>query len=75
MCHCITPQALLQGLVRRVDHDGYEPTEADLRALAGAGCGASELRAMVAQLVPGPATERLDEALDAAFPTDGYRRG
>jgi len=75
MCHCITPQALLQGLVRRVEHDAYAPTEADLRALAGAGCGAAELRAMVAALTPGPGTVRLEATLDAAFPTDTYRRG
>jgi len=73
MCHCITPQALLQGLVRRVESEGYEPTVADARAIVG-GCGAAEVRAMVAQMA-GPAAERLGATLECAFPNERYRRG
>ena len=74
MCHCITPQALLQGLVRRVEHDGYEPTPSDLRALVGSGCKTAELRAMVARMA-GPAAERLSVTLDAAFPLERADHG
>lgn len=63
MCHCITPQALLAGLVRRIEREGYVPTEGDLRALAGAGCGVTELRTTLARAVGGPAIERLLAAL------------
>lgn len=63
MCHCITPQALLAGLLRRIDGEGYVPTEADLRALAGSGCAVAELRSAVARAVSGPAAERLLAAL------------
>lgn len=73
MCHCITPQALLQGLVRRVETEDYEPTTDDVRAVVG-GCGAAEVRAMVARM-SGPAAERLGLALERAFPTERYRRG
>lgn len=66
MCHCITPQALLQGLVRRVENEGYEPTIADVRAVVG-GCGVTEVRALIAR-VHGPAGERLAAALARAFP-------
>ena len=72
MCHCITPQALLQGLVRRVE-TGYEPTTSDLRAVVS-GCGAAEVRAMVAQMT-GAGAERLGLALERAFPTERYQRG
>lgn len=61
MCHCITPQALLQGLVRRIEQEDYEPTDADVRAVVG-GCGVAEVRAMVARM-SGPAAERLGQAL------------
>lgn len=65
MCHCITPQALLAGLVRRIEHDGYVPTESDLRALAGSGCGVNELRATIARAVSGPTADRLLASLPA----------
>jgi hypothetical protein len=74
MCHCITPQALLQGLVRRVEGEAYEPTTSDVRALVGAGCATAELRAMVARM-DAPAAERLGAAIERAFPVDRYRRG
>ncbi len=74
MCHCITPQALLQGLVRRVENDDYEPTVHDLRALVGSGCATAEVRAMVAQMA-GPAAERLGAVLQVAFPVERYNRG
>ena len=74
MCQCITPQALFQGLARRVDNDGYEPTVGDLHAIAGAGCASSEMRAMVARMAA-PTREKLHAVLQVAFPVERYHRG
>lgn len=46
MCHCITPQALLSGLVRRALDDGYEPTRADVEAVLNVGCEREHVLAM-----------------------------
>lgn len=40
---CIKPGALASALAIRVEQ-GYEPTEADLRALIGSGCTPAEIR-------------------------------
>lgn len=50
MCHCITPEALLAGLVRRVVLEGYTPTPADLEALERLGCARPALDARLAAL-------------------------
>jgi hypothetical protein len=46
MCHCITPQALLSGLVRRALTEGYEPTRADVEAVLNVGCERDHVLAM-----------------------------
>ncbi|MCC6524338.1 MAG: hypothetical protein IT373_16890 [Polyangiaceae bacterium] len=62
MCHCITPEALLAGLVRRVVLEGYTPTRADLEALERLGCARpaldQRLAALAAAGAPAVAPER-----------------
>lgn len=43
MCHCITPQALLSALVRRVAQGGPSPSRAELEAVLGVGCSEGEV--------------------------------
>jgi DNA-binding phage protein len=40
---CVTVHALLSALVRRVAHDGYAPTRAELATLLRAGCSREDL--------------------------------
>jgi hypothetical protein len=55
MCHCITPQALLSGLVRRMQREGYAPTERDVRGLLGSGCKREDVLATIDRLGGEPA--------------------
>lgn len=62
---CIKPEALLSGLMGRVEREGYLVTRADLDALLGAGLSEQTLRAHVARLPPSPAAAHARRTLDA----------
>jgi hypothetical protein len=57
MCHCITPQALLSGLLRRMEREGYAPTERDIRGLLGSGCKREDVLATIDRVGGEPASK------------------
>ncbi len=63
---CIKPEALLSGLVGRVDREGYLVTRADLDALLGAGVSRDAIRAHLERLSPTPAALHARCSLDEA---------
>lgn len=62
---CIKPEALLSGLVGRVEREGYLVTVADLDALLAAGLTKDTIGAHLARLSPTPAALHAQRTLDA----------
>lgn len=57
---CISPDALLAGLLLRMTREGYSPTDDDLRGLLGSGCPRDRLdRALAARPDPVSAEARV----------------
>jgi hypothetical protein len=52
MCHCITPQALLSGLILRANRGGGLPTREEIEALLGTGCPRGDLFSALERLSP-----------------------
>ena len=52
---CIKPEALLSGLIGRIEREGYLMTAGDLDALVGAGVAPRAIEAQLARLDPSPA--------------------
>ncbi|MCC6644024.1 MAG: hypothetical protein IT374_00425 [Polyangiaceae bacterium] len=62
---CIKPEALLSGLVGRVERDAYLVTRDDVDALLGAGLTEETIRAHLARLAPTAAARHALRLLDA----------
>ncbi len=71
MCHCITPEALLYGLLKRVETEGYEPTRDDVRGVIGSGCRTEVALAAVAQRLDGARAARFRALIEEASASAG----
>lgn len=60
---CIKPEALLSGLVGRIERDGYLVTRADLEALLGAGVSRRAIDAQMETLTPSAAARHAQATL------------
>lgn len=62
---CIKPEALLSGVIGRIEREGYLVTNADLAALVGAGVDRRVVERQIARLSPTPAAHHAQALLAA----------
>lgn len=60
---CIKPEALLSGLIGRIEREAYLVTDADLAALVGAGVERRVVEQQIARLSPSPAAHHAQALL------------